>query len=139
MDDLPIRTETDSKYIDLVRATDVDPNVNTEPNVRFIDIVDPSDRKCAVMYPEIIAGIVGVRATNIDSGSPAFVKVHNGEDSKIIALREILERKCPIKVRIPLSNINGKFRYEEWSANDMLIPPNTSKLLETLSRYLPHA
>lgn len=112
--------------------------VNSDDDIRFRDIIHPDDSKTCILYPEALAGVVGIRATNIDEGSEIFVPIKGGEDSKVIAMMEIIARRCPIKVQIPMSSINGRHRYEEWSVNDMLIPDNTKKLLETFARYLPH-
>jgi hypothetical protein len=112
-------------------------STDSNDDVRFRDIIHPDDSRTCILYPEALAGVVGIRATNIDSGSEIFVPIKGGEDSKVIALMEVIARRCPIKVQIPISSINGRHRYEEWSVNDMLIPPNTKKLLETCARYLP--
>jgi DNA-directed RNA polymerase subunit K/omega len=109
----------------------------TDDDVRYREIIHPDDTRTGILYPEALAGVVGIRATNIDEGAEIFVKIKGGEDSKVIALMEIIERRCPMKVQIPISVINDHHRFEEWSVNDMLIPPNTAKLLETFARYLP--
>lgn len=106
-------------------------------DIRLREIIHINDTRTGILYPEAIAGIVGIRATNIDKGGEIFVKIKGGEDSKVIALMEIMARRCPLKVQIPISVINGHYRYEEWSVNDMLIPPNVAKLLETIARHLP--
>lgn len=111
---------------------------DVESNTRYRDIIHVDDSRTGILYPEALAGVVGVRATNIDAGAEIFVPIHGGEDSKVIAMREILARRCPMKIQIPISVINGRHRFEEWSVNDMLFFPNTKKILETIERYLPN-
>jgi len=124
-----------SVHTGLVTEEPVD--THGEEDIRFREIIHPDDSRSEILYKEALAGVIGIRATNIDEGSEIFVPINDGEDSIVIALREVIARRSPIKVLIPISHSGNKYRYEQWSVNDMTHMPNISKILETLERHLP--
>ena len=105
-------------------------------DIRFRRIVHPEDRVTGMLYPEMIAQIVGIRATNIDAGDTPYVPIEKGEDSIITAYNEIIQKECPLKVYIPVPACNGGYLYEEWAVNDM-VSMQQGNILEIIKRYLP--
>jgi hypothetical protein len=108
------------------------------PDVRFRDIIHPDDHRCDMLYPEALTLIVGVRATCIEKGAQCFTSFIPGEDPLIIALREIIDRKCPMSLVIPISVIGTTHRYEIHDVNDLILPLNLAALIRTSARYLPN-
>ena len=64
------------------------------------------------------ARILGLRATQINMGSPVFINTNGETDSLRIALMELRQRKIPFKIRRPLPDGT----HEDWSVNDLIVP-----------------
>lgn len=70
------------------------------------------------MCLEEITKVIGIRATEIDQGAPAYVDITNIKNTIHMALLEVYQRKCPLSIRRHLSlNV-----VEEWSVNEMELP-----------------
>ena len=64
-----------------------------------------------------LAAVIGTRATQIDKGSPVFVKVDDLVKSEDMAIREILEKKSPLSIK--RKTVRG---IEIWEINEMILP-----------------
>lgn len=65
-----------------------------------------------------VARVVGVRATQINNGSDVFIDTKGMRNIEHMAIHEILQKKCPLKVRRFISENIA----EEWSVNEMTLP-----------------
>lgn len=106
-----VMREVDSRQLDEVE--EIQPNI--------IKIVNPEDRKTSMTLTLAeCTKLIGIRATHIDRGGPAFVDVGNMTDSRMIALKELYSRRCPLILRRMITPA----LYEEWLVREMLIPDN---------------
>jgi DNA-directed RNA polymerase I, II, and III subunit RPABC2 len=65
--------------------------------------------------------IIGIRTLQIEKGSPVFTDVSDLHIPYDMAIKELFDRKSPLKVIRKIS----KFEQEEWKANDMGFPFDT--------------
>ncbi len=85
-----------------------------------VDKIVPKDmrRTSEIMTYAEYTRVVSERAKQIENGSPIFVELKNEHKPSNIAEKEILQKKCPLKIiRYLTKNIK-----EEWSVNEMIIP-----------------
>lgn len=68
----------------------------------------------------IFTELVGIRAKHISNGAMCLVPTKPGDTADKIAIREIMAKKCPLKLHIPCG-IGGNI-FEEWHANEMTVP-----------------
>ena len=121
--DAPVETQTVS--------SDVEDEVDDIPIVR--DDVDSSNpeyhRKINITPPNMritseimtlfeFSEVIGIRATQIEKGSPVFVDLTGLTDPRDMATKELLQRRCPLKI---VRKINAH-EQEEWSCNEMGFP-----------------
>lgn len=66
--------------------------------------------------------VIGIRTTQISEGNTVFTDVKNITDHREMALKELFDRKCPLKIRRKIGN-----RVEIWSCNEMSVPGDYRK------------
>jgi len=67
-----------------------------------------------------VVRIIGVRTEHLNHGGPAYVDSVDA-DNEDIAIRELIEQKCPFKMLRKLSRKDGITYYEEWNMNELII------------------
>jgi len=97
-----------------------------------IIVVDENDRITRnTATTSEISFIISSRAAQISNGSEIFVNV-NSHDPVLIALTELIEGKCCLKIeRLVYVNDDGSKVVEHWNVNEMAKPslPQIYKLL----------
>jgi DNA-directed RNA polymerase subunit K/omega len=61
---------------------------------------------------------VGIRAGQIEAGCEIFTNVEGLTTARDMAIKEIFDKKCPLKITRKIS----KNKQEEWRCNEMAIP-----------------
>jgi DNA-directed RNA polymerase subunit K/omega len=87
-------------------------------------VVKPDDRQTrrAITKKEY-ARIVGIRTKLIALFGKVFTDVTDITDPKVMAIKEIKEKKCPLMVKREIGvNKEGKKICEIWSVNELIIP-----------------
>jgi DNA-directed RNA polymerase subunit K/omega len=90
--------------------------------IAYERIVTGDNRRISNVMPMCVyTAVVSLRTKHISSGSPSFIdwKALNLTNAEDIAVEEIKQGKCPLKVRIPIGN-----KKEEWRVNEMIPPPD---------------
>lgn len=67
--------------------------------------------------------LIGQRAQQICKTGITFIEGNITEtDAVEIAKKELLQRRCPLKLRRPVGYYKGSNYYEDWDPNDMVLP-----------------
>ena len=62
--------------------------------------------------------VIGIRTLQIEKGSPVFTDVTDIHIPYDMAIKELFDRKCPLKI----IRKTGRFEQETWSCNSMGFP-----------------
>lgn len=91
---------------------------------RDIIVVKPENRRTRrSITKKEFARVLGIRTKLIALYAKVFTDVTNLTDPKLMALKEIKDRKCPISIRREIGiNKENKKIVEIWSVNEMEIP-----------------
>jgi len=99
-----------------------DGSVHTNNNLHHIDIITPDDLRMTseIMTKFEYTRIVAERAKQIENGAAPFIKLDPevGTDPIEIAEKEILLKKCPMKIKRKIT----KNIIEIWRVNEMIVP-----------------
>ncbi len=115
--DVETEPELDEDDIDLVESIE-----NIKVSEKKIDpstlIIAKNNRTTSrIMTLYELSAIIGTRATQIDEGSPIFVEYSDLVRSDYMAIREILQKKCPLSI-----HRQTRRGVEYWEVNEMIIP-----------------
>jgi DNA-directed RNA polymerase I, II, and III subunit RPABC2 len=82
--------------------------------------VTPNDMRLTsdIMTMFEFSEIIGIRTSEIEKGAPVFTDVSDLNSSYDMAIKELFDRKSPLKV----IRLVSKFEQEEWLANEMGFP-----------------
>ena len=94
-------------------------NLNDSKYFRDIKVVSRGMRKTSeIMSLFEFSEVIGTRISQIENGAPVYTDVTGLRDVKDMAMKELFDRKCPLKI----IRRTGKFSQEVWSANEMGYP-----------------
>ena len=65
--------------------------------------------------------VIGIRTLQIEKGSVVFTDVSELHDPYDMAMKELFDRQCPLKI----IRKTGRFEQEEYRVNDMGFPADT--------------
>lgn len=112
-DDDELETPTESK---------VEERLQDSEYHRVIKVVAPDDRMTSdIMTLYEFSEIIGIRSLQIEKGSPVFTDTLTLDNAYDMAIKELFDRKCPLKI----IRKTGVFEQEEWKVNDMGFPADT--------------
>lgn len=111
---------SDGEYIDEIEIFEKGDDSEDDSDVykRYETVVHPDERITSdiLSLPELTE-VIGTRITHIANGAPIYVEVGDLTDEREIAMKEIMEKKCPLKIRRRVGDT-----FEERSVNEMSIP-----------------
>ena len=97
----------------------VDPLLRVSNKSRFIKIVDPEKRVTDNrLHKSEAALIIAMRAQQIAKSATCFTNSDGLHDPVALAFKELLDRKCPLKLRRPI----GTGPAGEWIVREMTLP-----------------
>lgn len=122
-DDADNEDDADNDIDDVILIEDEEEPINT-----LMYIVNDNDRmtSSSLTLAECTK-VIGCRATHIDQGAPIFTDITNLDNVHHMALKELYDKKCPLKIRRRLGKLQGKNAYEEWKVNEMNLPAGFKK------------
>jgi len=84
-------------------------------------VVIPNDerRTSSILQLEELTEAIGIRASQIESGSPIFTDIEGISDPKLIASKELIDRKNPLIIERPINRIDNILYVEQWKVRDM--------------------
>jgi DNA-directed RNA polymerase subunit K/omega len=102
----------------------VDPLLRVSNKARFIKIVDPEKRVTDNrLHKSEAALIIAMRAQQIAKFATCFTNGDGLHDPVALAFKELLDRKCPLKLRRPIgTGPAGELIVEEWIVREMTLP-----------------
>lgn len=105
--------------LNMLSKHDVKENLYDTNYYREIKVI-PDDMRLTsdIMTMFEFSEIIGIRTLQIEKGSPVFTDVSELHISYDMAIKELFDRKSPLKVIRKIS----KFEQEEWKANEMGFP-----------------
>lgn len=106
-------------------------------NHRVIKVVPDSERRSShiLQFSEMVEAI-GIRATQIESGSPIFVD-HFGLDDPIkIAKMELLKKCSPLKLRRKMRVDANSIMIEKFDINEMTLPISEKEILDITKKEM---
>jgi DNA-directed RNA polymerase subunit K/omega len=85
-----------------------------------INIVPADERQARdVLSVSEMTAIVSIRATQIQDKNNCLVDITGLTDPRKMAMRELMERKCPLYVRRCVDGTGADAVYEIWDPNEM--------------------
>lgn len=103
------------------------PLIQMSNQPRIIYVVADEDRVTSdSLQMEELASVLAFRSAQIDrTGAHYCIEgtLPVLSDPVALAMREILQRRCPVIVRRPLGYYGGQFYVEQWPVNSLIIPP----------------
>lgn len=107
--------EPEKKDMDLKQRE----NVMDSNYQRIIKVTRDEDRITSnVMTIYEYSEVIGIRTTQIEQGMHVFTDVEGLESAHDMAVKELFDRRCPLKIIRRL----GKFSQEEFKCNEMAFP-----------------
>lgn len=99
--------------------TEKNENYNSSDYYETVYIVNKNDRITSnIMTRFEWSEIIGIRACHIQNGGPIYTEIGLLKDPYMIAIKELQDRKCPLKI-IRKVGYNSE---EHWSCNEMGFP-----------------
>jgi DNA-directed RNA polymerase I, II, and III subunit RPABC2 len=114
-----------TKQFDVV----VDPATVAAANAKSSSVVEyqtPNEYRITsdcLNYPEFV-NLIGVRTTHISAGAVPYVNIDGMTDPREMALKEMMEGKCPFLIKRYITNTSSstpKIIFELWNPNEMII------------------
>lgn len=133
--------EDDVDELDVMDALEDEVIVSevSDRNHKKIIIVHDDDRQTSntIQRPEMTEAI-GIRASQIERGSPVFTDVNGYTDPILMAKKEFVDRANPLIVERALSDNGTRAIVEHWKVRDMTFPI-TSREIMMISHSEPRA
>lgn len=114
-------------------------NLNSRDKVKYdyqrvlcddIIYTHPDNRRTSEIMTEYeLAEVISVRSKQIENDGTVFTDTNGLTDPIQLAFKEVLDKKCPLDVRRPLTD---KI-YERWHVNEMAINPDVISSVRNFS------
>lgn len=93
--------------------------LNKSDYYRVVKVI-PADMRVTsnVMTMWEYSDVIGIRQTEIENGAPVYTDVTGVVDPRDMAIKELFDRKCPLKIKRALN----PFLEEQWSCREMAFP-----------------
>jgi DNA-directed RNA polymerase subunit K/omega len=123
-DDIEIEEDNDIEEDSGVEEEPIEPS--SSDYFKMISIVPIQERVTSdIMSYYEFSEVIGIRTTHIENGSTVYTKVDNSYSPRQMALKELFDRKCPLKVRRQV----GK-KIEIWKCSELAIPAQFRSYLD---------
>lgn len=123
--------EKKEKKIDHSLKIDID-------NKHYLRRIIPPDERCSshiIQFSEMVEAI-GIRITQIESGSPVFTDVSGYSNPIDMAKKEFIDRRNPLLLIREMQR-NGNISYvEEWKVREMTFPVLDREILDITDKQL---
>lgn len=120
-DEIEDYRDLESRSIKFANQT-LDIDLNDEHHCTLFIVPDNERTTSQIMTLEEYTEAVGIRATEIENGTPVFTDVSGMTCPIEMAKKEILDGKSPYKLIREMSAKKGSKTVEIWKINDMTLP-----------------
>lgn len=120
-DEIEDYRDLESRSIKFANQT-LDIDLNDEHHCTLFIVPDNDRTTSQIMTLEEYTEAVGIRATEIENGTPVFTDVSGMTCPIEMAKKEILDGKSPYKLIREMSAKKGSKTVEIWKINDMTLP-----------------
>ena len=111
--------DSDYEELDDDDATVAEEDLHSSTYYRTVTVVPDNKRMTSdIMTSFEFSEVIGIRMQQISEGGQVFTDTDGLMDPHDMAIKELFDRKCPLKIIRQIS----KFSQEEWKVNDMGFP-----------------
>jgi DNA-directed RNA polymerase subunit K/omega len=89
-----------------------------EPKIDIVFVAPENRVMSEIMTKFEYTDVISVRAKQIENGGQCYTDVGNIDDPLAMAKKEIIDKKCPLDIKRPLTDKIS----ERWHVNEMSIP-----------------
>jgi DNA-directed RNA polymerase subunit K/omega len=110
--------------------------INLNDKHHLVTYIVPDDQRITseIMMLEEYTEAVGIRATQIENGTPVFTDVTGYTDPIKMAKKEILDGKSPLKLVREMKQKENERWVEVWKVNEMTLPITRREIMQPTAK-----